>query len=110
MSSTQPSPVAERIRQTRLLAGISARELARLAGLQPSHASLIESGTVANVRVDTLAALARALGCSLDWLVNGDGDAPTEEMVRGAVLIARGARTADDTAQHVVAVDDTGTS
>lgn len=83
------SRVGERLRATRLLAGVSARELGRLARLQHSHVSLIESGAVANVRVDTLAALARALGCSLDWLVNGEGDAPSEATVRAAVDAAR---------------------
>lgn len=107
MGSPHPSSVAERLRFARNLTDISARGLARLARLQPSHVSLIESGAVANVRVDTLSAIARVLGCSLDWLVNGEGDAPVAESVAAAVDAAR--VNADETGEHAAIVDDTGT-
>jgi transcriptional regulator with XRE-family HTH domain len=98
--------VGDRLRSVRLLAGISARELGRLAHLQQSHASLIESGVVANVRVDTLRELARVLGCSLDWLVNGEGATPTAEDVLAAVAAARAEASGEHTA---VDADATGT-
>jgi transcriptional regulator with XRE-family HTH domain len=113
MPTNAPSPVAERIKWARQrVPSLSAREVARLAQLQPSHVSLIESGAVANVRVDTLTALARVLGCSLDWLVNGIGDAPDDDAVRAAVALAAASRPrrADESGEHAAVSDDeTGT-
>lgn len=59
------------------------------------------------VSVDTASALARLFGVTLDWLVSGDGRAPSARVVRAAVEKAR-AQRADDSGEHA-AVDDTGT-
>lgn len=88
MTERTPSVVGTRIRQAREMAGISARELDRLAGLSENHTSLLES-VVRDVRTETAAAIARTLGVSLDWLVLGEGKAPTERTVRAAVETAR---------------------
>jgi transcriptional regulator with XRE-family HTH domain len=66
---------AARIREMREHLGISARELDRRAGLAEGHTSLIETGT-RGVEAKTLAALAGALGVSLDWLVLGRDATP----------------------------------
>lgn len=69
----------------RAKAGISARELARVAGLSETHVSQIETTLGAGVNAKTLAPLARALGTSIDWLVSGEGAEPSQEDVRAAV-------------------------
>ncbi len=68
---------------------LSSRELARLAGISESHPWLIESGQRPHVASHLLSAMARALGVSLDWLINGEGDRPTPEGVQAAVKEAR---------------------
>ncbi len=98
MQERAPSPVGLRLQQARkLIDDLSARELDRLAGTTPGHASLIESGVVSNVKLETATGLARVLGMSLDWFVNGTGDAPTAESVRAAVAAARIAKASDST-------------
>lgn len=41
------------------------------------------------MRANTLAPLARALGTSLDWLISGEGEEPSEHDVLAAVDRAR---------------------
>jgi transcriptional regulator with XRE-family HTH domain len=81
--------LGDRLQKTRELAECTARELDRLAETAEGHASLIESGVVKNVTVETAAALAKVLGVSLDWLITGDGKSPSERAVRAAVEMAR---------------------
>lgn len=68
---------------------MSARELSLLAGLSHGLVALIESGFVAQPSIGTSAAIARVLGVSLDWLINGIGDEPTVEQVCAAIERAR---------------------
>ncbi len=70
-------------------AGISQRELSRLSGLAPPHVGAIESGDIESPSGKALALIATTLGCSLDWLVRGAGEPPTEEEVKAAVASAR---------------------
>ena len=72
-------------------AGISARELDRLASLGQGHSRLIEIGVRPNVEAETARKLAVALGVSLDWLIGGVGDPPTVTRIRRAVDAARDA-------------------
>lgn len=81
-----------RLRRARELAGISARELDRLARLTEGHTSLIESGERSNVEARTATALATTLGLSLDWLITGKGRDPIEADIRTAIERARAAR------------------
>ena len=81
--------LSEHVRMARALSGISARELDRLANLAEGHTSLIENGSRPNVEARTAAAIAQVLGVSLDWLVSGEGKAPTERGVKAAVEAAR---------------------
>jgi len=55
-----PESIGERIRRLRLAAGLSQRELARLAGVSQSLIAKIEGGKV-NPRVETLERIMRAL-------------------------------------------------
>lgn len=82
-----------RLREARAhVADLSARDLAELAGLSPSHITLIESGRRPRVHASTAAALCEVLGLSLDWLVSGKGPTPIPRRVRAAVETARRAR------------------
>lgn len=67
------SAVVERLKAAMVKAGINATELSRLAGLpSEGHVGLILTGKVASPAATTMAALARPLGVSLDWLMFGD--------------------------------------
>lgn len=81
--------LADRLREVRQLAGISARDASALAGLSPSHVALLETGRH-RATTDTASALARAFGVSIDWLVDGSGKPPTARAVRTSVEAARG--------------------
>lgn len=61
--------IGEAIQARRVGAGLSARLLAKRAGLNATHVAVIESGVRKAPKIDTVVALARALGCSVDALV-----------------------------------------
>lgn len=63
---------------------MSARALSLKAGLSPNHVGMLARGTVATRPAhDTLAALARAAGVSVEWLASGEGE-PRLEGARAA--------------------------
>ena len=95
-----PTPIGLRLREARKLVVLSARELDSLAGTTPGHASLIESGVVANVTIETAKGLARVLGMSLDWFVNGVGSPPSAAAVQFAVDEARALKS-NESGEHV---------
>lgn len=68
---------------------LSARELDRLAGKREGHASIIEANPLADPQGSTLSAYARVLGCTLDWLIDGKGEAPSSADVHAAVERSR---------------------
>jgi transcriptional regulator with XRE-family HTH domain len=63
--------IGERLREERVKAGISQRELARRLGLSPSLISQLESGQ-SRPSVGTLYSIATELGLSLDRVIRGD--------------------------------------
>jgi transcriptional regulator with XRE-family HTH domain len=79
--------------------GLSAKELGRLAGVASTLPTMIEHGSVASPRIDTLEKLAAPLGVSASWLAFGEGDAPDPAAVRAAVEAAR-ARAVAEAAEH----------
>lgn len=81
--------LASRLRTLREIAGVSAREASALSGLSPSHVALLETDRH-RATTDTVAAIARAFGVSIDWLVTGNDKAPTARAVRASVDAARG--------------------
>ncbi len=91
--------IGSRIRVARELAGISQRELARLAKIAAPHPSFLESGRKRDARASTLAAIAGALGVTMDWMINGTGDPPTRDCVLAAVTAAR-AKLLENVAQE----------
>ena len=90
--------IGQRLRWARDQAELSARELDRLAGKTPGHAGLIEArGT--DAWASTLAAYARVLGLSLDWLIAGEKRrAPKPARILVAVKRARKAVQAPEAA------------
>jgi transcriptional regulator with XRE-family HTH domain len=77
--------LGDRLREARSLAGISGRRLDALAELRAGHVASIEAGRRPNIEAKTAMSLARVLGVTLDWLLTGVGDEPTELSVRRAV-------------------------
>ena len=62
--------LGERVKQRRERRNWSQGHLARLTGLDQGILSRIESGEVRNPGINSLIALARALECSIDYLVD----------------------------------------
>jgi transcriptional regulator with XRE-family HTH domain len=92
-SSPQPGTIWWRLQWARTEAGISGRHLDRLAGLALGHTSLLEAEKKQSVELPTVRALARVLGVTLDWLVEGKVDEsnphPTQKKIREAVAKAQ---------------------
>lgn len=72
---------------------MSARELSTLADLSPGLVALIESGARGFGQRSALA-LARTLGVSVEWLVEGRGSPPTKRSIDRAVRAALRVRSA----------------
>ena len=69
--------------------GLACAELDRLADLHRGHVWQIEDGSRENPESKTVRALARVLGCSVGWLLDGEGKTPSGRTVRAAVAAAR---------------------
>ncbi len=73
--------------------GLSLRSLSTAAGLSPGQLALVASGRRPNPSSSTMGALADLTGCTLDWLIAGRGDPPSEETVRESIARAHAARS-----------------
>jgi transcriptional regulator with XRE-family HTH domain len=84
MSDPIPS-LAGRVKQLREAAGLSQQALAQAAGLSISVVTQLEQGVKADPRISTVAALARALGVSVDSLISQPAatDAPGPAAPKG---------------------------
>jgi transcriptional regulator with XRE-family HTH domain len=67
-----------RIRAARKAQGLSQERLARLINVSTFSISKYERSAASNPTADTLRDMARELGVSIDWIVNGDGRGPVE--------------------------------
>lgn len=86
MRGTKRDTLGKRLLRLRLRSGLSVSELARYAGLKSTaHVGLIERGERRDVAASTALALARVLGSTVEWLVAGLGQEPTDAQVRAAV-------------------------
>lgn len=75
--------IAERLKWARGITGLSQKRLANAAGLQSDGpVRHLESGLTKTVESGTAVALSAVLGCSVDWLLTGEGDPPNEETLR----------------------------
>lgn len=66
----------KRLRELRQGKNLSQTDLARLARIHPMQVGKYERGEI-HPGLETLAALSRALDTSLDWLITGDEEPPT---------------------------------
>jgi transcriptional regulator with XRE-family HTH domain len=80
-------PLAERLSWSREQARLSKAELEALAGLPPTSVHYIERGR--SPSAEALQRIAAVLGASTNWLLSGEGQAPTPEAIVLAVLAAR---------------------
>jgi transcriptional regulator with XRE-family HTH domain len=77
MAMTKPIPhLGRRVKQLRNSAGMSQQALAVAAGLSISVVTQLEQGTKADPRISTAAALAAALGVTVDVLLASDEKEP----------------------------------
>lgn len=88
-SSQPPANAGERLRELRLCAGLSAKELDRLARKTEGHCTAIENKIGNRAQANTFAEYARVLGASAGWIAFGEGEIPTADGVRTAVEKAR---------------------
>jgi transcriptional regulator with XRE-family HTH domain len=75
LTLVRPMPFKDRLRALRKEAGLTQMGLATAAGITLSAVTQMEAGKIGNPRLDTLKALARALGCTLDDLGQNDDQA-----------------------------------
>ncbi len=68
---------------------MSCSQLDRLTGLHRGHIWQIEQGAAENPKRATVVQIAEACGCTVGWLLAGEGAPPTPEAVRAAVDAAR---------------------
>lgn len=68
---------------------LSARELARVAGVSLSIPGKVERGDRQDHEVGQIEKIASVLGLSLDYLVKGEGPAPDAAQVTRAFVAAR---------------------
>lgn len=75
--------IADRLKWARGITGLSQKRLATAAGLQSDGpVRHLESGLTKTVESGTAVALSSALGCSVGWLLTGEGEPPSEETLR----------------------------
>ena len=67
------------------LSGLSARHIDRLAQRTEGQLALIIARRQLALRADVAASYARALGCTVGYLVAGEGDPPGDAAIRAAV-------------------------
>ena len=76
----------QRIKALREEKGLSQSELARQCGVAQATISRLESGALQDVQTSTARALARALGVSVDYLINTWGDQERKSELQPAGL------------------------
>lgn len=95
-SQTSNQELAARLRLLVQLSGLSQRELSRRALQGETHLGLLverlERSETADLQRRTLESIATTCGISLDWLVRGIGEDPTEAAIRAALASTEEAR------------------
>ena len=81
----QDAMLVQRISYLRKNSGISQRKFSKLCGLRDTHVGLLERGTYSSMRSDSLERIAKSLEISLDWLILGKGEPPSESEIKLAV-------------------------
>lgn len=87
-----------------LAGGISQRDLAELADISAAYPGALErSKTEPEMGAEIAIRIAEAVGCSIPYLVRGEGAPPPEEEVRVAVAAARERADAREAAKKAAA-------
>lgn len=91
MAEKRFGSLGERLAYLRSLTDLKARALDRLVrgrALGTTYTRLVETGARPRINADLANRYAMVLGCSLDWLVRGEGRAPSKAAVLRAVAVA----------------------
>lgn len=70
------STISDRLRLRRSETGRSLQQIADAAGVTKAHVWDLERGKTANPGLKTIVGIARALGCSVEWLMGLTEDLP----------------------------------
>lgn len=96
MAPNHPKTLGERVAWARSVVNLAGAELERLAGIGETNIHFIENPAYARIPGgDNLLKIARVLGTTTDWLLDGSGKAPTVEQIAVAVVRAREAWKAE---------------
>lgn len=99
VDSPPRSGLQARLAELRTRSKLSGRRLAELALLKsPSHFNLIESGDRPTPSALVLHAIARTLGTTVEYLLTGEGEPPTDEHLAHAIAAAERRLEADSAA------------
>ncbi len=75
--------IADRLRWVREISGLSRRGLAALCPeLSEGSIRHVESGLSETLTTESAQKVAAAIGCSVGWLLVGEGNPPSEESLR----------------------------
>ena len=69
MAAMAKKTIGDRVRERREASGLTQQQAARKAGVQQSAWARLEKGHIANPRIDSLKAVAKALGCEVSDLI-----------------------------------------
>ncbi len=83
------STLAGRIARIHELSGLDRKEMSELARLTQCHVGMLIRGDVKAPEPDTLIKIARTFGVSLEWLLTGESEAPSEQSIQAAVEAAQ---------------------
>lgn len=75
-----PTTLAERALNRRKRLNLTQDDVAKATGTTRVSISNVELGISKNVRASTLFALAKALNCDAEWLLNGTGSTPSQNV------------------------------
>lgn len=88
----RPTQMGARLKTIRQAAGISANALSLAAGASHTVVTQIEAGAIVDPRARLLGAIAKALGCDIEYLLYGQGRPPSTRAVQAAFISASEAR------------------
>ncbi|HLX89898.1 MAG TPA: helix-turn-helix transcriptional regulator [Acidimicrobiales bacterium] len=80
-----PSQFGDRLRRWRSDRGVTLRDVSEVSGISIAYLSDLERGKLANPTLDTLTALAAALGVSLNELLGIEAEQPGEPRLPAAL-------------------------
>lgn len=83
--------LAGRVSLIHELSGLDRSEMSALATLTQCHVGMIIRGDVKEPSAATLIKIAHTFGTSLEWLMTGEGEAPTRQSVLLAIRAATAA-------------------